>query len=483
MSPRARGRRRGLALAFGIVAALVCAEAAGRVLVGRGALPSGADAAAYFAALKAHPSDLPLPGPPAPKSGAFRIVVLGDSTAAGFPYGEPLSFGAFLAAGLRAATGKECEAVLRAVPGRSSAGVLADLDGALALAPDLCLLYVGHNEMAHRLAQRSPFGRAHHGWAQRILPGLNDVIGELRDAGRARRGGDVAGAPQPQRDVLEKAAPILARGDAEARPPSNLPLSPREIELHQARYRASVAEIVERAAAADVPLVVLEPTSSLLAAPLTSGRAFDPRAQLAWEEGKRLLESDPRAAREKLREARDLDAAPIRLTTAGTAALREGAGASPRVALETESGAIEDRFVDWVHPRPELAASFAEAIARALPPARSPSLADRDHAALERFRSACDAHLRANADRVEPGELDGALLSAQMHLQYGSRAAAEADARAVPAERRTLPLVLLLDMALRWRGADAEANEELEAAARRVPAWRESLAWWRARAE
>jgi hypothetical protein len=228
---------------------------------------------------------------------------------------------------------------------------------------------------------------------------------------------------------------------------------------------------------------MVEPTASLLAAPVASGRLYDDRAERAWEAGVAARPRDPRAARAKLVEARDLDPAPVRLTSAGLERLRRAAGDTPRVVLD--DGGLEPRFVDLVHPSAELAAVFAERIAAALPFEGVPRLEPGDRAALERFRAAERTLLEARPDLrevIEAGNAMGVTVAAYVHLLYGHRAAAEAEARAVPEDRRNFRQILLMDLALRWRGARAEADGLLARAALRHPEWAPAVQWWRQRA-
>jgi hypothetical protein len=70
---------------------------------------------------------------------------------------------------------------------------------------------------------------------------------------------------------------------------------------------------------------------------------------------------------------------------------------------------------------------------------------------------------------------------AQMHLEYGNRGGCEDDVKQVPVPQRTFGMVLLLDLALRWRGAAAEADAALDAMSSLHPDWKPSIDWWRSR--
>ncbi|HKE01379.1 MAG TPA: hypothetical protein VKE69_10250, partial [Planctomycetota bacterium] len=278
--------RAAAAAAFTFVLAEAAARFAMPRVLGAPTVPADAPRDAYFAALGPHPTDAPTAREPAPKSGPFRIVAVGDSTAVGFPYGEPLSFTSLLASGLTAATSRPCEARHVGVPGRSSAGVVAELDAAFAERPDVLVVYVGHNEFAQRLAVRSPFGPIRHGGFENVVPGLHDLAASVRGWLAERRVSRLEGIPEAHLYELKGALRLVAFGDPERCTPANLPLTDREVELHLERYRANLRAIGIAAAAHGVPIVFAEPSSSLLAPPLASGARFDPRAQRAWELGR-----------------------------------------------------------------------------------------------------------------------------------------------------------------------------------------------------
>jgi hypothetical protein len=143
---------------------------------------------------------------------------------------------------------------------------------------------------------------------------------------------------------------------------------------------------------------------------------------------------------------------------------------------------LEKRYIDLVHPTPALAAEFAERVARALPPS-VPRLDAADAAAVEKFRAACQRHLERSdvAPLLANGDTLGRQLMAQMHLEYGNRGGCEDDVKQVPVPQRTFGMVLLLDLALRWRGAAAEADAALDAMSSLHPDWKPSIDWWRSR--
>ncbi len=81
--------------------------------------------------------------------GAFRVFVVGESSAAGVPYPASQAFSAWLARRLVAALpGRVVEVVNAAVPGYASRRVLGVVRELAAVQPDLLIVYCGHNEFA-----------------------------------------------------------------------------------------------------------------------------------------------------------------------------------------------------------------------------------------------------------------------------------------------------------------------------------------------
>ena len=84
-------------------------------------------------------------------AGGFRVFVVGESSAAGFPYPTAYAFGAFLARRLQAALpGLPLEVVNAAVAGYSSRRALLVAREVALYQPDLLIVYSGHNEWAER---------------------------------------------------------------------------------------------------------------------------------------------------------------------------------------------------------------------------------------------------------------------------------------------------------------------------------------------
>jgi lysophospholipase L1-like esterase len=83
--------------------------------------------------------------------GTFRIFVLGDSSAAGVPYGTGYAFSTWLARRLEGELpDMRVEVVNAALPGYASRRLLIAAHEVAAYAPDLVIVYNGHNEFAER---------------------------------------------------------------------------------------------------------------------------------------------------------------------------------------------------------------------------------------------------------------------------------------------------------------------------------------------
>jgi lysophospholipase L1-like esterase len=84
-------------------------------------------------------------------AGTFRIFVVGESSAAGVPYGPGYAFSAWLARRLAAEVPDVPDEVVNAaMSGYGSRRVLGAVREIVAYAPDLIIVYSGHNEFAER---------------------------------------------------------------------------------------------------------------------------------------------------------------------------------------------------------------------------------------------------------------------------------------------------------------------------------------------
>jgi len=119
----------------------------------------GADGAAVYTVSPARLADTAARGEPEPERtflaqkppGGFRVFVVGESSAAGFPYTTDYAFSAWLGRRLRAdLSDLPIEVVNAAVAGYSSRRALLVAREIAAHQPDLLIVYSGHNEWAER---------------------------------------------------------------------------------------------------------------------------------------------------------------------------------------------------------------------------------------------------------------------------------------------------------------------------------------------
>jgi lysophospholipase L1-like esterase len=196
--------------------------------------------------------------------GTRRIVALGDSTMFGLFAGADGAFAQLVARQAERAAGTPVETINLACPGWASDRVANLMPTALGLAPDLVIVYVGHNELLGRLsAPKAPlrdlsarllsvsslYSWAWHWRARRQI-----------DAARTR-GEDAAALAAGQVPVFD---PLLLPKEQQVLPTA------READEATARYRASLVKIAARAREARVPLLLVVPAANLLMPPAVS---------------------------------------------------------------------------------------------------------------------------------------------------------------------------------------------------------------------
>ena len=228
--------------------------------------------------------------------GVVRIVGLGDSTAYGLFVGADAAFLAVLGREITASTGKPVEAVNLGCAGYASDRVLALLPTALALHPDLVVVYVGHNEMlvgsdgpaagltsalrarAWLLEHSSLFAWLDYAWT-RALRGAETE--RVREEVAALEAGDIPTFVPEAVPESRRAAP-----------------SPEFRARAATRYRENLEEIAAAARAERVPLLFVLPVENLRWPPglsfhadgFTAQREFDASLRAAAalrESGKR----------------------------------------------------------------------------------------------------------------------------------------------------------------------------------------------------
>lgn len=387
-------RRRPLFALLPVLVLLAAAEVAGRTLApppeetasARTYDPSAAplvqepDGAWTFAA-----PDLFRPQRWTTPTDAFRVVVVGDSTV----YGQLPDA---LAQGL-SVPGRAVEVLNFGLRGAASDRARILADAAFAQDADLVVVYVGHNEVTE--ARLNPVSLRSLGARRTERAFLRSGIGRLL--------APVVAPLRTDRDAARVA--MSAKGDAAA-----VPVSDAEWAEVERSYRRNLEGICDARGA--VPLVLVEPVSSLLAraegpaedparatvedavdAGFVALRSGDAAGALAWAD--RLLRDFPDRAPalslrgqalvalgrrdegvDVLRAARAGDAHPVRATERHHAVVREvAAGCGAAVAAPEAAFLADPRtlapgdplFQDPVHPTVPGSVLLAGTIAAAAP--------------------------------------------------------------------------------------------------------------------
>lgn len=341
--------------------------------------------------------------------GTLRIVALGGSTSYGLFVGGDAAFVSVLGRELAARSGRPVEALNLGCAGFASDRVAALLPTALALAPDLVVVYAGHNEMlggdagptagltpslrlrAWLLARSALFAWLDHAWTRALRAAETESV---REEVAALEAGEIPTFVLEAVPASQRVAPSDAFRAWAAE-----------------RYRANLRRMIESARGAGVPLLFALPVSNLRAPPAVSFHApdfgakrdFDTalRAAVALREGGKLVEARAELERavalspghamawylhgEVLRELgrddearaayrRATDLVTYRITTPLEEVFldvmrAEGApwvDLRPRFQGDLSDAAAARLFVDHLHPT---AAGHAEIAAALLPPA------------------------------------------------------------------------------------------------------------------
>ncbi|MFN6971866.1 MAG: SGNH/GDSL hydrolase family protein, partial [Rheinheimera sp.] len=212
--------------------------------------------------------------------GALRLVVAGESTAAGFPYGRFGSPAALLQQRLKLQSAEQpIEVISTAMAAINSYTVLDLMPELLAIQPDAILLYVGHNEYVGLLGVGSQFQASPnrqltlwwlqlkqwrlYQWIQRgmqaILPPPADLAGQE--------------ATHPQGDIQDQTQGNIQNKSqgkttmAQLASQSGIALGSDTYQAGVQQFRDNLAAIAELAREAGVPLIVTSLVSNEKALP------------------------------------------------------------------------------------------------------------------------------------------------------------------------------------------------------------------------
>lgn len=398
----------------------------------------------------------------------LRVVVLGGSTAEGERVGPFHAFSGLMERALEAASGAPVEVINAGQGGVANRHVALKLGQVLAQGPvDLVVVYSGDNEFLEVLGLKM----AVPGWSARVELARRRLWGLHLYRGLAR-----AVIPALNRSVAPSG--VAARSHQ-----LSGRIEPEERALVELLHREALHEMIDRAQAAGVPILLATVADNLrhrgrldgpagaepgagppppdrlaawLGAPpeVLAARMADPAA-LSGQEwfalGEALLARGQRAlAVEALLHAEQLDTAPHRSSRVMRADLLEISAARGAArcdvagALRAEGAIGDDSFLDACHPNLEGHARIAQALlqcieAQQLLPVRGvaglPFPAPPDPLALDGRRA-----LRAEGEpgRDDDGSAEGALRAAHqafLHRRPSETAVwlTEAESRGAPA--------------------------------------------------
>lgn len=379
---------RGKLIAFSAIAMLLPFALVGVIEVGLRAtgygreqalfIPASFDSARYLVpnprfARRYFPGD---PSPPTPPSdaflrakpqAAFRLIVLGESTTAGFPYPANGTFSRVLGDALRDVLSVPVEVINVGIPATNSYAILDELPEVIAQHPDVVLIYAGHNEYYGAL-----------GAASTVRLGGNPAL--VRFVLRLRRWRVV---------MLAQRAIDAARGSRQAAPAAGVSrmeeLAARDtLRLGSAAYQRGIDQFRENLVlalrelrAAGIPAYVGSLASNLRdQAPFASDTgSVATNASAAFAAAHVALSARDPAAESLFTTARDLDLIRFRAPTRFNDVIRAAAAAESATYVpvaETFRAAAADHvpgnelFFEHVHPRPPGVTLIAEAFFRAL---------------------------------------------------------------------------------------------------------------------
>ncbi len=194
-----------------------------------------------------------------PENG-YRIFLLGGSSAAGFPYGNNLTFSRILQRRLvDAFPEKRIEVINCAFTAINSYTLLDFMDEILAQKPDLLLMYAGHNEFYGALGVSSMESLGQSRWFVKAYLELQrfKIFVWVRNSIASIRGSiakDSAANPNddPTRTVMARIVKD-----------KNIPYKSALYEKGIRQFQGNVKDIIRKARAANVPIVLSEVVSNI----------------------------------------------------------------------------------------------------------------------------------------------------------------------------------------------------------------------------
>jgi tetratricopeptide (TPR) repeat protein len=290
----------------------------------------------------------------------FRVFVLGESSANGFPYGYNGTFSRVLREALRdVLPSSTVEVVNLGIAATNTYALYDEIDEVLGQRPDAVVIYVGHNEYygalgagsTQRAAGSPPLLRAYLRMQRRfktVLLARELAVGALRRVGGGRAG----------RDGSTTLMQEMVREDA-------IPLDAPTYRRGRTQFRDNLTAILHRFREARVPVFIGSLASNLRdQAPFRSVRSGTlPAADQVFAQARQALgRRDLAEARRLFSYARDLDGLRFRAPGEFNAIIREVArhqGARYVPVAEAFAAAspdsIEGSALFWEHVHPNQA--------------------------------------------------------------------------------------------------------------------------------
>ncbi|PAP77126.1 GDSL-type esterase/lipase family protein [Rubrivirga marina] len=397
-------------------------------------------------------------------AGGLRVVALGGSTTASFPYTFPYGFPARLEDRLAAMLpGQPVEVANLGMTATNSYTLWALAEPVAELRPDAVVIYSGQNEFYGAYGTGGT-----QGWTGTSIPLKRFLI----RAGQWSTVAGLSGLLGRGEDDAGESRTMMARVVREA-------AIDRDSETYRAgiaQYEANLRDALQTFTEAGIPVFLSTLTSNLADQPPLGD---EPEATEAYERGRRLLAAgDTAAARAAFLDAKEADGLRFRAPEALNDVVRRLADAFPNVTLvdaqarfRDAGGGLEDAtlFADHLHPNARgyalLADAFADALRQTLPalgeaedPGPAPSAIDPVEEGVARLQlTVLTSGYPFRKDRTPEQAADAARAEAQR-----MRAAGGADALAARVALDDLPIMNALDLA----GQQARAEGDTLAALR-----------------
>jgi tetratricopeptide (TPR) repeat protein len=278
---------------------------------------------------------------------AFRVVVQGGSSAAGFPYGKWASLAGMLGQRLqRSEPDRDIEVISTAMSAINSYALLDFADEIIAIDPDAVLIYAGHNEYLGVLGVGSAYGAGRSPLFTRLLLQLR-----RSQLFRAMQSAYGAMTPAPDSDA-QKSGTLMARIAHDRAIAYGSPVYRAGVE----QFSRNLSALLGRYAKANVPVLIgslvsnengLSPFISVAGneTSLKALRELKPDARPAENSadgffaiGRQLERSgEPVKARGGYQWARDLDALRFRAPTKMNDVIREAAAENGATFVDVEA--------------------------------------------------------------------------------------------------------------------------------------------------